>query len=163
MICIWERLKRNCFSIFKHLEHSVIYDHLRKSKWFFLTTPCNEGRLLDPWPCPLITTECYWHVFNEQCSLRQKLGLGEGGVYMLQMAVENKGEWTKSFHSNSKVSMKREWYSFFSSLPFILPPSLFSSFAFSFLPSPHPWQSPISYFPFLSFILFCFLFLQTIA
>lgn len=39
MIWGWERIEGNCFRVFKHLEHGVIYDHLRKDKWLFLRTP----------------------------------------------------------------------------------------------------------------------------
>ena len=39
MIWGWERIEGNCFRVFKHLEHGVIYDHLRKDKWLVLRTP----------------------------------------------------------------------------------------------------------------------------
>lgn len=39
MIWGWGRIEGNCFRVFKHLEHGVIYDHLRKDKWLFLRTP----------------------------------------------------------------------------------------------------------------------------
>lgn len=136
---------------------SVIYDHLRKDKWFFLTTPYNEGRSLVPWLCPLISTECYWHLFDKQCSLRQtRTWLGV--VYICCRGLRNRrvnGQnpsiliQRSALRENGTFSSLPSLSSFFPSLlhPFFLP--LHFSPCRSPLPVSHSTLHFLSFQPFL--------------
>lgn len=136
MIWGWERLKSNCFRVFKHLEHSVIYDHLRKDKWLFLGTPA--VKVDDLLPCSVHSLLLDAHNVFPMSNAPWDRDRLRGGLYVyVAEGLEREGWMYKIIPSLTWRSGSRANGTVFLFPPFhpFHPPSITSSSAVSSYPS----------------------------
>lgn len=83
---VWgeERIKGNCFRVFEHLEHSVIYDCLRKDKWLFMRTPAVKVDNLFHRSVPSLLLNVSNAFTMNDAPLDRNCNLGDGFIYILQ-------------------------------------------------------------------------------
>lgn len=168
---VWgeKRKKGNCFRVFEHLEHSVIYDCLRKDKWLFMRTPAVKVDNLFHYSVHSILLNVSSAFTMNDASLDRSYNLG-GWFYIHVAEGLGRERWVCKIITFliQRAGSRENGIYFFLFPPFhpsFLPPSMsFPSFLaslplFSLL---HPCQTPISNFISSSFFLFCFFFFQNI-
>lgn len=154
MIWGWERIEGNCFRVFKHLEHGVIYDHLRKDKWLFLRTPA-------------VKVDNSFHCSVHSLLLKARMSFQCGGglhVCICCRGFRNGRGYTKAsrfwFKSQDIEGMLCFCTSFLSAF---LPSSILFSLLFSSSPILLPVTARLSFQHFISsFVMFFSNFTQTV-
>ena len=154
MIWGWERIEGNCFRVFKHLEHGVIYDHLKKDKLLFLRTPA-------------VKVDNSFHCSVHSLLLKARMSFQCGGGLHVCICCEGlgmEGGYTKSSHFWF-TSQDLEGMLFFSTsfLSAFLPSSILVSLLFSSSPTLLPVTARLSFQHFISsFVMFFSSFTQTV-
>ena len=154
MIWGWERIEGNCFRVFKHLEHGVIYDHLKKDKLLFLRTPA-------------VKVDNSFHCSVHSLLLKARMSFQCGGGPHVCICCEGlgmEGGYTKSSHFWF-TSQDLEGMLFFSTsfLSAFLPSSILFSLLFSSSPTLLPVTARLSFQHFISsFVMFFSSFTQTV-